>query len=365
MLNVNHIFSVTFLPTRKNAKGQKLEKGNFCPFCHQLRRRLKTHLIDVHKTETAVARLMIASREESRRIMTELRNSGNFTHNLKVKKDGTGQINVSRAPAAQNSRSIKDSYPCHNCKAFYSFKSLAKHKCVRLDLGKPKLAISKALVNNSMLECSPAMGTIFAELYEDSIGNEVRNDPLIREYLRFKCQNGLAELEQKERKNIRGTLRYAAKMLSELKKKEQFKQMNYFDLLNPVYFDDFVNAALACGKAEDKTKLGWGALKMGNAIMNLAARQSVHGVARSELERMNAERFLSRYKSDWTELVSKKVRYDMKSTERTKKKMLLPTTEDFVKFSGFIRQKMIQACEEVKINASPKKQEICSSLRYA
>ena len=154
-------------------------------------------------------------------------------------------------------------------------------------------------------------------------------------------------------------------MLCQLRKKEQFKQMNYFDLLNPVYFDDFVNAALACGKAEDKTKLGWGALKMGNAIMNLAARQSVHGVARSELERMNAERFLSRYKSDWTELVSKKVRYDMKSTERTKKKMLLPTTEDFVKFSGFIRQKMIQACEEVKINASPKKQEICSSLRYA
>ena len=153
--------------------------------------------------------------------MTELRNSGNFTHNLKVKKDGTGQINVSRAPAAQNSRSIKDSYPCHNCKAFYSFKSLAKHKCVRLDLGKPKLAISKALVNNSMLECSPAMGTIFAELYEDSIGNEVRNDPLIREYLRFKCQNGLAELEQKERKNIRGTLRYAAKILSELKKRSR------------------------------------------------------------------------------------------------------------------------------------------------
>ena len=43
------------------------------------------------------------------------------------------------------------------------------------------------------------MGTIFAELYEDSIGNEVRNDPLIREYLRFKCQNGLAELEQKKK----------------------------------------------------------------------------------------------------------------------------------------------------------------------
>ena len=164
---------------------------------------------------------MIASGEESRRIMTELRNSGNFTHNLKVKKDGTGQINVSRAPAAQNSRSIKDSYPCHNCKAFYSFKSLAKHKCVRLDLGKPKLAISKALVNNSMLDCSPAMATIYTELFEDEIGNEVRNDPLNREYLQFKCQNGLAELEQKERKNIRGTLRYAAKILSELKKRSR------------------------------------------------------------------------------------------------------------------------------------------------
>ena len=71
------------------------------------------------------------------------------------------------------------------------------------------------------------------------------------------------------------------------------------------------------------------------------------------------------YKSDWTELVSKKVRYDMKSTERTKKKMLLPTTEDFVKFSGFIRQKMIQACEEVKINASPKRTDKKFARVYA
>ena len=65
------------------------------------------------------------------------------------------------------------------------------------------------------------MATIYTELFEDEIGNEVRNDPLNREYLQFKCQNGLAELEQKERKNIRGTLRYAAKILSELKKRSR------------------------------------------------------------------------------------------------------------------------------------------------
>ncbi|XP_026106347.1 uncharacterized protein LOC113078238 [Carassius auratus] len=89
--------------------------------------KLARHLERSHSNETEVAKAFsFPKRSKERRILLEqLRNQGNYYHNIKVLETGRGEIITWRQPTED--ADISEFLPCPDCLAFFMKKDLWKH----------------------------------------------------------------------------------------------------------------------------------------------------------------------------------------------------------------------------------------------
>jgi len=329
-----------------------MEPLNWCLYCGQHKVRIQRHLVRKHADKPDVKKLIIMnSGPEKRSLMAYLRNEGNSLHNFDVKKRGSGVIRVARAPS--NRGEIPDArqyISCHLCKALYLRKQLHKHSCRRAtEAEKPSLQASRLLAAKSENELE-GMAIVLSELHEDEIGNIVRTEPLLIELLKFRTANGLWKMK-KVRDTLRGDLRYGARLVKHFKETvPEYKTL--VDFFKPDNFMIFVASALAVGLKKDTGKQGEAALKIGNVVKSLAERLACHGgIAPSEEVRVDAEKFLLRYGSDWTVLVSKPTRSDMGDFRRNKIKAM-PSREDVMKLATGLSAELEEAINTHKAKRS-------------
>ena len=123
------IFSeVHIRPIKPQEDGKRaFDKMLVCYYCTKhLRYRIGNHLKSCHSSEEEVKEAFSKVDERERKHYIEkIKNMGNFNHNMKVLKEGKGELIVARRSA--NKLCVTDYLPCTYCFGFYRSKELFRH----------------------------------------------------------------------------------------------------------------------------------------------------------------------------------------------------------------------------------------------
>lgn len=119
---------MTIKRSQRNPEGKRIwNKKQYCVYCEKAQSKIARHIERSHSNESEVAKaLSFPKCSKKRRILLEqLRNQGNYYHNIKVLETGCGEIVTWRQPTAD--ADISDFLPCPDCLAFFMKKDLWKH----------------------------------------------------------------------------------------------------------------------------------------------------------------------------------------------------------------------------------------------
>ena len=125
--------------------------------------------------------------KEAAVIYHRIRDEGNALHNLEVYAKGEGEIRTARAPRPSSVES-KNFIGCSVCKRFYPEKSFKHHRCLD-SKKKPTLSDSRRLQENMISKEQPGMLRVLRELSKDKVGQIIRADETLMDYLRYRVRN--------------------------------------------------------------------------------------------------------------------------------------------------------------------------------
>lgn len=334
---------------RLNDNKNHMAKGCYCNYCHKWIGRLERHLISVHSTEIGVRRLMaIEDKEEKNAEVAKMRNLGNHHHNCQVLEKRSGQIVVKRGPADVENADYTKYLPCSLCHVWYSSVQYYRHCCPQADgENKPSRKRSKEIVTGADAGITEAMARVLSCLANDEIGNTVRNDFLLREYIRFQTESELYR-QKKVRDQLRIKLRYGARLLLQLRK--DFPHSTLLELLTKDNFDNIVDAARACCVGDGGKVFFETGIKIGHFLTELIARADVMAIKANDFEKQNdLALLLKRKRYDWTVRIVKGAKYLI--TQRLTNQVInLPTTADVVKFSTGLTKLLEKAVDSYRNN---------------
>ncbi|KAL1005187.1 hypothetical protein UPYG_G00055690 [Umbra pygmaea] len=137
--------ALTIKTCTKTKDGKRLyDKKHFCIYCMKPNSKIARHLERQHGDEVDVARACSfpKSSKERSALLDELRNKGDYQHNILVLEEGKGEIVISRK--SSGSASIEDYLPCCHCLGFFVKSELRRHE----SLCKPKNESEKGSWNN-------------------------------------------------------------------------------------------------------------------------------------------------------------------------------------------------------------------------
>ena len=111
--------TVKTISKRPNGK-RKFDKRHYCVYCKKAYCKIARHLAMKHAKETDVA-LALGFPKGSRRrsvLLEQIRNKGDFHHNLEVLKQGDGELVTWKSPSVGMAPS--EFLPCQYCLGFFS-----------------------------------------------------------------------------------------------------------------------------------------------------------------------------------------------------------------------------------------------------
>ena len=119
------VSEVHIRPIKPQEDGKRaFDKMLVCYYCTKhLRYRIGNHLKSCHSSEEEVKEAFSKVDERERKHCIEkIKNMGNFNHNMKLLKEGKGELIVARRSA--NKLCVTDYLPCTYCFGFYRSKEL-------------------------------------------------------------------------------------------------------------------------------------------------------------------------------------------------------------------------------------------------
>ncbi|XP_058255761.1 uncharacterized protein si:ch211-266o15.1 isoform X2 [Hemibagrus wyckioides] len=168
----------------RTAKGGK---KHFCVYCRKPFIKLARHLSRSHAKEKDVAHFLSLPMGSKTRhcLLKQLRNRGNYHHNIKVQQTGNGEIIPLRRQKKDNS--LNSYQPCAHCLGFFLQRDLWRHQrsCeMRKDdenLPRRRRRSRSALSKNFVLhEClSEGCQNVVRNMRDDDVSKYLRNDTLI------------------------------------------------------------------------------------------------------------------------------------------------------------------------------------------
>ncbi|XP_029558528.1 uncharacterized protein LOC115155749 isoform X4 [Salmo trutta] len=171
---------------------RKWDKKYFCLYCNEPHHKIARHLERIHAEEAAVAHAVSFPKLSKIRslLLDQLRNKGNYLHNLEVLQSGDGEIVTKKRPS-YNGVSVRDYLPCQHCLAFFNKIDLWKHEgsCKARKGQDEKRGGKRVRVQaaSSRLLPLPVYSTggceeIIHNMNQDDIQCHIKNDPLICKY---------------------------------------------------------------------------------------------------------------------------------------------------------------------------------------
>jgi hypothetical protein len=330
--------------TRKNEGGSHLDKGSYCKFCGNWFGRMDRHFRGRHRSEIEVLRWLAQDAgAEKNKMLKELCNLGTHQHNLKVIQDGVGELLVQRCAKDGVIPDPRSYWPCDLCHVWYTQKQFRRHKCCAATPDKkPSRKFSKQIVAGAEAGVTDAMAKVLSCLAMDEIGITVRNDFLLREYLRFQTESELY-VEKKCRDQLKIRLRYGGRLLLELRKDAPNSTLS--ELLTKKNFEKILLAARACSKGADGKIFYETSMKLGHVISDLINRAKVAAHHADDQERLQDLRDLEELKKmEWTVRIVKGAKYLI--TKRVTNQIIcLPSTEHVVIFSKGLSRLLEEAID--------------------
>ncbi|XP_048847978.1 uncharacterized protein LOC125718284 isoform X3 [Brienomyrus brachyistius] len=182
-------FSKKSVSLQQTSTTKKLDKRHYCVYCHKSNTKIARHLERWHSNEADVAHALSFRKGSNsrRKLLEQLRSKGDYCHNIRVLKEGCGELVTWKQPST--SASANDYLPCQHCLGFVLKKDLWKHECsCRLKvesmscIKKQVQAASVFLLPLQDDEDDEEYKKILLKMQPDDISNHARSDALICKY---------------------------------------------------------------------------------------------------------------------------------------------------------------------------------------
>ncbi|CAH0562840.1 unnamed protein product [Brassicogethes aeneus] len=327
-----------------NAKNKQKKKRTVCKFCQISVTNFERHLCRHHKEEKKVRDYLNfpkstkEGRQMRRNILALLRYEENF-------KDFVQKEDV------LNSNKL----PCAHCKRIIAVKYLRRHyqKCIVKPINETGQNVQHRAASQTLVACASEYANVnatlrvknevFSKMASDKICFLARTDPLIRHF-------GSYYLKKHKRAQIASAcsnkMRECSRLLIEMRRRIGKPKFAFFEMLNPINFDDVVLCAKAIsGYDEEKKdyKAPSLALHIGTTLQqicelttNLLLKKSPEflvGNVEDKLKEIKRFRFL--VQSQWSNEVSSLALKDL-AEKKWNKPVMLPITKDVIKLRDHI-----------------------------
>jgi hypothetical protein len=280
-------------------------------------------------------------RKEKNARLAQMRNQGNHIHNCKVRENKSGELIVKRGPNEGQNPDYRNYLPCNLCLVWMSKVQIYRHPCSEAEATKkPSRKLGKEIAEHAEAGITEAMAKVLASLADDEKGHVVRNDFLLREYLRFQTESELV-VQKKWRDQLRGKLRNGARLLIQLRK--EFPHCTFLEILKKDNFNKILAAAKACAVGEGGQVFCETTMKIGHLLTELINRATAIAIRANDHERLFDLGQLEKLKRmEWTVRVVKGSKF-LIAQRQTNQIINLPTTADVVKFSKGLTESLEQA----------------------
>ena len=356
-------FSISVQRSSKNANGNhKLDKVQACYYCKKEVLKIGRHLLNTHKTETAVQKITALKEMKNANYLKELdkiKCLGNFNHNVEVLAKGHSNIIVAKRPSKV--RPPKDFVPCPHCFGFYVQEELWRHvqkcpfACEEIETQAQNrhrltiLASSRVLLEGAVLEQAGVSGkyvhikkTVLAHARTDSVYLTVVADDLI---LSFGCVL-LKKLGPGRGRDITQRMRQLSRLLIMLNTRQVDGTLSLNDYVTAAHFDDVVKATEElCGlyiskegrRIFDKPSL---ALRLGHLLHKICDVKLGMAIRKTDdIAKQESEDFRALHKAEWTDSISSNALNSLKR-RKDHEVCLLPLTEDLVMVRKYIMEEI-------------------------
>ncbi|MEQ2233169.1 hypothetical protein ILYODFUR_019194, partial [Ilyodon furcidens] len=176
--------------TKKDGHKRIWDKKHYCLYCGQSQSKVSRHLQRRHGDIKDVAyAFSFPLRSQERKVLLEqLRNKGDFKHNVKVIEERRGQIVTWKQPS--DKASVADYLPCSYCFGMFRKTDLWRHQasckikdlCETDDSNVRRRVQSRAVRLLPIVASSDGCQTIINNMRQDDVSFHVRSDSLICKY---------------------------------------------------------------------------------------------------------------------------------------------------------------------------------------
>jgi hypothetical protein len=290
-------------------------------------------------------------------VLSKYRNLGNFNHNISVLLNKKGIFYVGRRPAKEKGSSASSYLPCPYCLTFLVKGELWRH-AKTCSFKENKITVSNAeevkkvadeCVRSAEYILKGALGTdeynsssqefidhVIKRFHMDNVSRAVKSDKLILLFGNMQLRKlGLQRAYQvREKMRILGRVKIELRSLTGLESAEM---------------DDFITASKfdICMKAvgnlsgESRQRSSTGsitfvkpslALKAGQLLIKIAGLKRGQAVRKLDLSKKDeTDQFINLYKEEFSDSISSLAHHTL-SERKYNKKVLLPLTEDLLKY---------------------------------
>ena len=177
-------------PAALTPNGKTKTKTHFCFLCGKEQARLPRHLSTIHKSDKRVFAYLeaVANNDaiKTKAELTKLRNLGDYYHNIKVQREGCGEI-VSKRRKPGQLASPSNSVHCPDCYGFFQKGDLYRHKCPSKSETPRRRILKKGqlLLHSEGFEgMEPQLHEFWGDMRQDAILLAAKHDTTINELVK-------------------------------------------------------------------------------------------------------------------------------------------------------------------------------------
>ncbi|XP_076843861.1 uncharacterized protein LOC143488824 isoform X1 [Brachyhypopomus gauderio] len=311
-------------------------KKQSCLYCNRLVSKIARHLESKHAKEKDVTHALSFPKGSKTRklLLKQLRNKGNYEHNIEVIQNGNGEIIPLKRP--KKDRSLNDYEPCPHCLGFFASHVLWQHqRSCKMKNGKDAPRKRRCRGATFALHETLSVGCqdVVRHMRDDDISKHLRNDSLI-----CKFGNRLYEKvgHQKAQHNyISQKMRELGRFMLAVKELDQ-----NIEHLHQVCSESKFNLALESAKViggfdqcTNKFKTPVIVLKLGYSLKR-ATEIALAENAMGEEAAAQARKFIDLLETDWITFVSS---HSCTSANKQNVVDVVRLTEDVIKLQNILR----------------------------
>ncbi len=241
----------------------------YCPFCEKKQTKLSRHLTESKEHQDNIEVIKYKSTKdkvEKNKILTKIRNLGNYKHNIKVLSENKGILIPVYRP--DHDADPQHYLPCQHCLGFYAKEDLWKHSCKlkkesdESTDGEPPtkkrkthIKVSRCLLPHSKeVEHNEHAKKVLAGLRGGEESRLIKSDSLLLRLLTDKFVSKLGH-DVEQYSYIRTKLREIARLLLNYRELSGKRNASLTDMINPQKFQNVIEAAKLTAGFDETTQL--------------------------------------------------------------------------------------------------------------